>query len=136
MKNLLEFILIHLVDHPEDVRVEESQQERATSYILHVHPDDMGKVIGKNGSVINSIRNIAKIRAIKEGIRPYINLAEPDEQKEQTETNGQDQLNNGNKPDEQAQPNKQVGSESESENQSESQQVESHSESQESEPEN
>lgn len=79
MKNLLEFILIHLVDHPEEVRVEEIEQERSTEYVLHVHPEDMGKVIGKKGSLINSIRNIAKIRAIKEGIRPHITLAEPTE---------------------------------------------------------
>ncbi len=76
MKNLLEFILIHLVDHPEDVSVEVIEEERGTTYILHVHEDDKGKVIGKKGAVINSIRNIAKIRAIKENIRPYITLAE------------------------------------------------------------
>lgn len=80
MKNLLEYILIHLVDHPEDVQVEEIPEERQTVYMLHVHPEDMGKVIGKKGAVINSIRNIAKIRAIKEGIRPYITLAEPEEE--------------------------------------------------------
>lgn len=80
MKNLLEFILIHLVDHPEEIRVEVVTQERGTTYVLHVHPDDMGKVIGKKGSVINSIRHIAKIRATKEGIRPYITLAEPEEE--------------------------------------------------------
>lgn len=79
MKNLLEFILIHLVDNPEEVKIEISEEERGTTYLIHVHPDDMGKIIGKKGSVINAIRNIAKIRAIKEGIRPYITLAEPAE---------------------------------------------------------
>lgn len=82
MKNLLEFILVNLVDHPEDVRVEVEVGERETTYLLSVHPDDMGKVIGKKGSVINSIRQIAKIRGIKEGIRPYINLVEPEETEE------------------------------------------------------
>lgn len=82
MKNLLEFILIHLVDHPEDVKVEEVQQEHGTDYILHVHPEDMGKVIGKKGSLINSIRNIAKIRAAKENIQPHIILAEPESEPE------------------------------------------------------
>lgn len=82
MKNLLEFILIHLVDHPEEVVVEEIEQERHTEYILHVHSEDMGKVIGKKGSLINSIRNIAKIRAVKEGIRPHITLAEPTQPQE------------------------------------------------------
>ena len=85
MKNLLEFILIHLVDNPEEVKIEITEDERGTTYLIHVHPNDMGKVIGKKGSVINSIRNIAKIRAIKEGIRPYITLAEPLEKEEAKE---------------------------------------------------
>ena len=86
MKNLLEFILIHLVDNPEEVKIEITEEERGTTYLIHVHPDDMGKVIGKKGSVINSIRNIAKIRALKEGIRPYITLAEPEEEKKEEVT--------------------------------------------------
>ncbi len=78
MKNLLEYLLIHIVDHPEDVRVDEEVDERGTLYTLHVHADDMGKVIGKSGSVIDAIRKIAKIRAVKEGIRATITLAEAD----------------------------------------------------------
>lgn len=76
MKNLLEFILIHLVDHPEEVRVEESTDDRGVVFTLHVHQDDIGRVIGKGGSVIHSIRNIAKIRATKEGIQALVTLAE------------------------------------------------------------
>jgi uncharacterized protein len=76
MKNLLEFLLIHLVDHPEDVKVETSEDDRGSVFTLHVHPDDMGRVIGKGGVLIQSIRTIAKIRAVKEGIRAHIVLAE------------------------------------------------------------
>jgi uncharacterized protein len=76
MKNLLEFILIHLVDHPEEVAIEEQEDERGTVYVLHVHADDKGKVIGKKGSVINAIRQVARIRALKEGIRAHITLSE------------------------------------------------------------
>lgn len=76
MKNLLEFLLIHLCHHPEDVLVEEVVGERETQYILHVNSEDMGRIIGKNGSIIQAIRSIAKVRAIKEGIHANIILAE------------------------------------------------------------
>lgn len=74
MKNLLEYILIHLVQYPEDVRIEETEDERGFLYTIHVNPEDIGRVIGKGGSVIHSIRNIGKIRAIKEGIRARITI--------------------------------------------------------------
>lgn len=76
MKNLLEFIIIHIVTHPEDVRVDETPDEQGVVYTIHVNPEDIGRVIGKGGSVIHSIRNIGKIRALKEGIRAKITLAD------------------------------------------------------------
>lgn len=76
MKNLLEFILIHIVNHPEDVVVEEEQDEHKVTLTIHVNPEDIGRVIGKGGSVIHSLRNICKIRAIKEGIHAEITIAE------------------------------------------------------------
>lgn len=76
MKNLLEFIIIHIVTHPDEVRVDEAQDEQGTVYTISVHPEDIGRVIGKGGSVIHSIRNIGKIRALKEGIRAKITLAD------------------------------------------------------------
>jgi predicted RNA-binding protein YlqC (UPF0109 family) len=79
MKNLLEFLLIHIVTFPEDVRIEESETERGTVFTLFVNAEDMGRVIGKNGAVIESIRKIAKVRAVKEGIRATIVLADPEQ---------------------------------------------------------
>jgi predicted RNA-binding protein YlqC (UPF0109 family) len=76
MKNLLEFIIIHIVTHPEDVKVDEEPDDQGTVYTIHVNQEDIGRVIGKGGSVIHSIRNIGKIRALKEGIRAKITLAD------------------------------------------------------------
>ena len=74
MKNLLEYILIHLVENPEDVRIDEKEGDGLVIYTIVTHPDDVGRVIGKRGSIINSIRNIAKVRAIKEGVRVRVEV--------------------------------------------------------------
>ncbi|MCA9369955.1 MAG: KH domain-containing protein [Pseudomonadales bacterium] len=76
MKNLIEFLLIHITQHPEDVLVVEEQDEHGYTYTINVHDDDIGRVIGKRGSVIHAIRSIAKIRAVKEHIRAYVTIAE------------------------------------------------------------
>jgi len=77
MKNLIEYILIHIVENPEDVKIETEPNEQGTTYIITVHPDDMGRVIGKKGSIIQSIRAIARVRAMKEGERANIIVADP-----------------------------------------------------------
>ena len=84
MKNLLEYILIHLVQFPEDVKVEETTDDRGSLFTIHVNQEDIGRVIGKGGTIIHSIRNIGKIRAIKEGIRAKITIADGNDQEEQS----------------------------------------------------
>lgn len=74
MKNLLEYILIHLVEFPEEVSIDEEVINDTYLYTISVNENDVGRVIGKNGSVIKAIRNIAKIRAVKEGIRARIEI--------------------------------------------------------------
>lgn len=76
MKNLLEFILIHIVTNPDAIVVEETEQDGEMLYSIRVHADDIGRVIGKSGHVIQSIRTIAKVRAMKEGTRIRIVLVE------------------------------------------------------------
>lgn len=76
MKNLIEFILIHLVDNPEAVSVEMTMDGDTEVYTIKVAPEDMGKVIGKQGKVINSIRTLARVRAVKEDKHISIVLAD------------------------------------------------------------
>lgn len=76
MKKLLEYILTSIVEEPEEVKIEESEENGVINYTISVAKDDMGKVIGKNGKIIKAIRNVAKIPAVKSNKRIYINLAD------------------------------------------------------------
>ena len=64
MKELLEVIAKNLVDHPEDVVVTEVQGEKSLVLELKVAPDDMGKVIGKQGRIAKAIRTVVKAAAV------------------------------------------------------------------------
>ena len=60
MKELLEVIAKRLVEHPEQVVVAETNNERALILELKVAPEDMGKVIGKQGRIAKAIRTVVK----------------------------------------------------------------------------
>ncbi len=66
MKELIEIIARALVDHPEDVKVVENAGERTIVYELSVHPDDMGKVIGRQGRIARALRVVVNAAAVKE----------------------------------------------------------------------
>ena len=58
---LLEFITPWLVDHPDEVEINEVEGDRgATVLEVSVNPEDMGKLIGKRGRIIRSIRTLAR----------------------------------------------------------------------------
>lgn len=76
MKDTLHFIVSAIVDAPDAVVIDESMEEEITILTITVAPEDMGKVIGKEGKVIRSIRNIMKIKAMKLDKRIKISLAE------------------------------------------------------------
>ncbi len=66
MKEIVEMIAKALVDHPEQVHVEESDEDRHTVLRLHVAEDDMGKVIGKQGRIAKAMRTVVKAAATRE----------------------------------------------------------------------
>ncbi len=76
MKDTLLFIVSAIVDTPDAVAIDEQVEDGITNLIITVDPSDMGKVIGKEGKVIRSIRNIMKIKAMKFDKRIKISLAE------------------------------------------------------------
>lgn len=76
MKELVEVIAKSLVDVPEAVEVAEVNGENSNSLIieLKVHPDDMGKVIGKQGRIAKAIRTVVKAAATREGRRVVVEI--------------------------------------------------------------
>ncbi len=74
MKELVETIARALVDHPEAVQVNEVEGERSTILELKVAPDDMGKVIGKQGRIAKAIRTVVKAAATKDEKRVVVEI--------------------------------------------------------------
>ena len=66
-KELVEYVAKSLVDDPDAVKVEVVVEDGATVIELHVAEDDMGKVIGRNGSVAKALRTLLKVVAAREG---------------------------------------------------------------------
>ena len=65
MKELVEVIAKALVDHPDEVTVTETENEKAIVVELRVAQTDMGKVIGKQGRIAKAIRSVVKAAASK-----------------------------------------------------------------------
>ena len=65
MKELVEAIARALVDHPEQVQVRAVEGEQVTVLELRVHPEDLGKVIGRQGRTAKSMRTILGAAGMK-----------------------------------------------------------------------
>ena len=74
MVNLVRDILKAIVDHPDAVEVKEVEGERASIIEIKVSPEDVGKVIGREGRIINSLRQIVRAAAGKDNKRITIEL--------------------------------------------------------------
>ena len=76
MKDLVEFIAKALVDRPEEVHVEQTEDSRVITLELHVAQEDMGKVIGKQGRIAKAIRTVVNAAAINEKKRVMVEIVE------------------------------------------------------------
>jgi predicted RNA-binding protein YlqC (UPF0109 family) len=77
MKDFLTYIVSQIIDNPEDLSIEETEPgENIYQYTIATDKNDMGKVIGKSGKIIQAIRNLAKIIAIKDNRQVRIELKE------------------------------------------------------------
>ncbi|GAB6152303.1 KH domain-containing protein [Desulfosporosinus burensis] len=74
MKELVEILAKALVDHSDQVLVIQSETEKSVHLQLKVAPEDMGKVIGKQGKIANAIRTLVKAAAVKDGRRVHMDI--------------------------------------------------------------
>ena len=75
MKELLIFIVSHLVDHPEAISANEIQKsEKEITLELTVDPSDMGKVIGRQGRIAKAIRTLMKTSAAHDNIHVNVDI--------------------------------------------------------------
>lgn len=76
--DFLEFIVKALVDHPEDVKVDRQVDEMGVLLSVKVNPEDMGQLIGKQGSTAKAIRNLIRIIGLKNHARVNLKIEEPE----------------------------------------------------------
>lgn len=74
MKELVEFIAKSLVDNPDEVIVDEVEDDDSLILKLKVAQNDMGKVIGKQGRIANAIRTVVKASAVKQNKRVVVEI--------------------------------------------------------------
>lgn len=74
MQDVLTFILKNIVTLPDDVQVTEEVVDGVTNYSVTVNPQDVGRVIGKEGKVIKAIRTILRVIAIQKGVHVRVSV--------------------------------------------------------------
>lgn len=77
-QEFLEYLIKALVDHPEDVKVQRGVDEMGVLLTLKVNPEDMGQIIGREGSTARSIRSLVRIVGLKNHARVNLKIEEPE----------------------------------------------------------
>lgn len=81
LKSLVEYIAKSLVDHPDQVDVNEIEGEKTTILELRVAEDDLGKIIGRHGRTAKAMRTVINAAATKESKRAVLEILESDHPK-------------------------------------------------------
>jgi uncharacterized protein len=77
-QEFVEYIVKALVDHPEDVKTERTVDEMGVLITLHLNPEDMGQVIGRQGQTAKSIRTLLRVVGAKRKSRVNLKIHEPE----------------------------------------------------------
>jgi len=73
----LDFVVKALVDNPDKVKINRTVDEMGVLMTLEVHPDDMGKIIGRMGNTAKAIRTLLRVVGMKHNSRVNLKINEP-----------------------------------------------------------
>jgi len=76
MQAWLEYVVKGLVDRPDAVTVTPVQRSNVTHFELRLHPEDVGKVIGKQGATIHALRSLLQVGCAKKGMHGALEIVE------------------------------------------------------------
>ena len=76
-QDFLEYVIKALVDHPEEIKINRAVDEMGVLITLDVHPQDMGKVIGRSGNTAKAIRTLLRVVGMKNNARVNLKINEP-----------------------------------------------------------
>lgn len=74
----LEQVVKQLADHPDEVKITRTIDEMGVLLVLTVHPDDMGKIIGRSGATAKAIRTLLRVVGMKHDARVNLKINEPE----------------------------------------------------------
>lgn len=77
-KEFLQYIVTSIVDNPESVKIGRTVDEMGVLLSLSVHPDDMGKIIGRQGNTARAIRTLLRVVGLKNNARVNLKINEPE----------------------------------------------------------
>ncbi len=86
MQAFLDDVIKALVDQPEEASITAVERNNMTVYELRLHPDDVGKIIGRQGATIHALRNLLLVGSAKKGLRTTLEIVEDGIQKNQRVT--------------------------------------------------
>lgn len=76
MESLLKSLIEPLVEDIKEIKIEKQTDNQNVKFTVHVPQKDIAKVIGKQGKMVKSIKNLVKIRSIKEGVFATVEVVE------------------------------------------------------------
>ena len=77
-EEFLELVVTSLVDNPDDVKINRTVDEMGVLLTLDIHPDDMGKIIGRSGNTAKAIRTLLRVVGLRNNARINLKINEPE----------------------------------------------------------